>query len=88
MSLTTTLALTHGLSAIEGSGTTVSPVRAGQVGATFIVSTINTGFEGPPGPQAPVSSDPSNRLTSGSDEGLYVPELAADPLAYYILSKS
>ena len=35
-----------------------------------------------------VSADPDNRLTTGSDDGLYVPDLAADPLAYYILAKT
>lgn len=35
-----------------------------------------------------ISTDPDNRLTTGSDNGLYVPELAADPLAYYILAKA
>lgn len=35
-----------------------------------------------------ISTDPDNRLTRGSDAGLYVPELTVDPLAYYIISKS
>lgn len=35
-----------------------------------------------------VSADADNRLTKGSDAGLYVPEIVSDPLAYYILSKS
>ena len=35
-----------------------------------------------------ISTDPDNRLTTGSDAGLYVPELTVDPLAYYIISKS
>ena len=34
-----------------------------------------------------ISTDPDNRLTTGSDAGLYVPELTVDPLAYYIISK-
>ena len=37
---------------------------------------------------AVISTDPDNRLTTGSDDGLFVPELAADPLAYYILAKT
>lgn len=37
---------------------------------------------------AAISTDPDNRLTTGSDDGLFVPELAADPLAYYILAKT
>jgi len=35
-----------------------------------------------------ISTDPDNRLTTGSDAGLYVPELTTDPLAYYILAKA
>lgn len=35
-----------------------------------------------------ISTDPDNRLTRGSDAGLYVPELTVDPLAYYVISKS
>lgn len=35
-----------------------------------------------------ISTDPDNRLTTGSDAGLYVPELTVDLLAYYIISKS
>ena len=35
-----------------------------------------------------ISTDPDNRLTTGSDAGLYVPEFTVDPLAYYIISKS
>ena len=37
---------------------------------------------------AAISTDSDNRLTTGSDDGLFVPELAADPLAYYILAKA
>ena len=43
---------------------------------------------GVPGSYMSISTDPDNRLTTGSDAGLYVPELTADPLAYYIISKS
>lgn len=55
-----------------------------------VLTTINTGFMGPPGATAEVSisSDPDNRLRTGSDDGLYVPELKSDPLAYYILAKA
>jgi hypothetical protein len=36
-----------------------------------------------------VSSDVNNRVTSGSDGGIFVPDdLATDPLAYYILAKA
>lgn len=38
---------------------------------------------------ARVSADESNRLTRGTDGGLYVPNsLVPDPLAYYILAKT
>lgn len=45
-----------------------------------------------PGPRgagaAEVSSDPDNRLTVGSDGGLFVRDtFIPDPLAYYILAK-
>lgn len=43
---------------------------------------------GVPGSYKSISTDPDNRLTTGSDAGLYVPELTVDPLAYYIISKS
>lgn len=54
------------------------------------------GIQGPPGPPgagsggAPIiSSDPNNRLTQGTDSGLYVrDDLTPDPLAYYILARS
>lgn len=34
-----------------------------------------------------ISSDANNRLRTGTDRRLYVPEIAADPVAYYILAK-
>lgn len=34
------------------------------------------------------SLDQDNRSRLGSDGGIYTPELAADPLAYYILAKA
>ena len=56
---------------------------------------------GPPGPKGDpgdpgtggaasfVSADPSNRLRTGTDAKLYVPDdLTPDPLAYYILAKN
>lgn len=43
---------------------------------------------GPAGPSVSISTDPENRLTTGTDSGLFVPELVADPLAYYILAKA
>ena len=53
------------------------------------------GLQGPPGPPgapgagaAAISTDPDNRLTTGSDNALFVPEILIDPLAYYILSRS
>ena len=56
------------------------------------------GVQGPPGPAgqpgagadgAPIiSTDADNRITTGSDAGLYVrDDLVPDPLAYYILAK-
>ena len=58
-----------------------------------VVTLISEVIQGPPGPKgdsanASISADLDNRLTTGSDNGLYVPELAADPLAYYILAKA
>lgn len=35
-----------------------------------------------------ISTDPDNRLTTGTDNALFVPEITVDPLAYYILSKA
>lgn len=59
-------------------------------GGTVIVSNV-IGVRGPPGPgggDAPaISADPENRARAGSDGGVFVPELAADPVAYYILAK-
>lgn len=37
---------------------------------------------------APISADPGNRTTTGSDGGIYTPEIVADPLAYYILARA
>ncbi len=55
------------------------------------IEVIEVAAQGPPG--APgvgtVSTDADNRLTLGTDAGLYVPDnLNPDPLAYYILSKA
>ena len=50
-------------------------------------------YAGPQGPQgvsgavSSISTDPDNRLTTGADGGLYLPELAADPLAHYLLAR-
>jgi hypothetical protein len=56
---------------------------------------VGSGVQGPPGPRglsgdgsAAISTDPDNRLTTGTDSGLFVPEITADPLAYYILAKA
>ena len=45
--------------------------------------------QGPAGTSgADISSDPENRLTTGSDGGLYVSDdLSPDPLNYYLLAK-
>ena len=42
---------------------------------------------GPPG-VTPISTDADNRLTTGTDGGLHVPDIMADPLAYYILAQA
>lgn len=42
---------------------------------------------GPPG-VTPISADANNRLTTGTDGGLHVPDIMTDPLAYYILAKA
>lgn len=53
---------------------------------------VGAGLQGPPGPPgagaASISTDPDNRLTTGTDNALFVPEITIDPLAYYILSKA
>ena len=62
---------------------------------TVVVTTGEQGPPGPPGKDAPgsggspvISADPNNRLTQGSDNGLFVSDnLNPDPLAYYILAK-
>ena len=61
----------------------------------LIETPIAQGPPGPPGKDGPgsedapiISADPDNRLTQGSDNGLYVSNtLNPDPLAYYILAK-
>lgn len=45
------------------------------------------GLRGPPGINATVSIDSNNRLTVGTDGGLYVPELKIDPLDAYNQAK-
>lgn len=61
--------------------------------AIEIIETAEQGMPGPPGPAAPaggISEDPGNNLATGNDGGLFVPDcdIAADPLAYYILARS
>lgn len=66
--------------------------------ATEFIEVVSQGPQGPTGPPGPIglsgdgsaaiSTDPDNRLTSGTDNGLFVPEITADPVAYYILSKA
>jgi hypothetical protein len=46
------------------------------------------GLEGPPGAAGFVSTDPNNRLIHGTDGGLYVPDLAVDPLINYEQAKA
>jgi hypothetical protein len=40
------------------------------------------------GTAATISNSPDNRLTTGTDGGLFVPEITIDPLAYYILARN
>jgi hypothetical protein len=62
---------------------------------TVVVTAGEQGPPGPPGKNAPgsdgapiISEDPNNRITQGTDGGLYVlDDLTPDPLAYYILAK-
>ena len=63
-------------------GVTVVP------GTPSLVTAVAELLRGPAGSAAAISQDPGNRLTSGTDAGLLVPELVADPLAYYILAKA
>lgn len=51
---------------------------------------VTQAIPGPPGPPGGgISTDPGNRATLGSDNGLYVrDDLVPDPLAYYILAKA
>lgn len=72
-----------------GDASTVGALtEIGNAAPIGVLTTINTGLVGPPGPGASISADPDNRLTTGSDNGLYVPEIVIDPLAYYILAKA
>jgi len=73
--------------------TTITLLSQPQAAITLLQ--VGTGLQGPPGPRglsgdgaAAISTDPDNRLTTGTDSGLFVPEITADPLAYYILSKA
>lgn len=93
MILTQISAVQPSPSSLEGdSVSTLGPItEIGNASPIGVLTTINTGLIGPPGPPGPpavISSDPDNRLTNGSDAGLYVPELTTDPLAYYILAKA
>lgn len=84
----------------SGGVTRLSLVRAAPIGVTVLGQRGPAGPAGQPGqpgpagaPGAPglsgaISADADNRATHGTDGGLYVPELAVDPLAYYILARS
>ena len=56
-----------------------------------ITTTLTSAEPGPAGPpgvgSANLSAQPDNRLRNEAD-GMYVPECAADPLAYYILASN
>lgn len=58
-------------------------------GTVHVTTTVGVrGLPGPGGGDAPaISADPENRARAGTDGGVFVPELAADPVAYYILAK-
>lgn len=58
-------------------------------GTVHVTTTVGVrGPQGPGGGDAPaISDDPENRARLGTDGGVFVPELAADPVAYYILAK-
>jgi hypothetical protein len=54
-----------------------------------IVESCQQGLPGRNGSEASISTDQNNRLTRGTDDGLYVKDdLTPDPLAYYILAKA
>lgn len=56
------------------------------------ISTWNTlsygGLQGPPGVAGFISSNSNNRLTYGTDGGLFVPEFIDDPLVHYEQAKA
>lgn len=59
------------------------------VASDVVLEVIESAPQGPPGPSAYISSDANNRLSRGSDAGLFVQDdLVPNPLAYYILSKA
>ena len=70
---------------VEGDGPSTLVVLQDEQPNTIEI--VEKGAKGDSGVVA-ISTDPDNRLTTGSDDGLFVPELAADPLAYYILAKT
>lgn len=52
---------------------------------------VSVGEQGPPGRDgvmSQISTDPNNRITNGSDGGMFAPDILVDPLAYYILAKA
>lgn len=55
----------------------------------IVVESCQQGLPGKDGAEASISTDQYNRLTRGTDDGLYVKDdLTPDPLAYYILAKA
>lgn len=60
-------------------------IQVQQVQTTLAMA--EPGPMGPPGIGGQVSPGPDNRLRAETD-GLYVPECAVDPLAYYILASN
>jgi len=73
---------------------TSTNIIVNEVGSNLIVQESTIGPKGPKGDPgstgalASISTDANNRMTTGSDDNFFVPELMIDPLAYYILAKS
>lgn len=69
------------------TGSTPGTLQLRAISASLSVSLMPF-LKGDPGSAAAISADAENRLTNGTDGGLFVPELTVDPVAYYILAKA
>jgi hypothetical protein len=80
---------THTVSlSLNGTALTLTEPDS-QVEVAFMGMPGLPGRDGVPGAAASISTDPDNRLTTGTDNGIFSPEWSgADPLAYYILAKA